>query len=81
MGRDVFQRSAQSMAPTPSPALGNHPIPIEPSNRVRPPRVPSLEAFGRRPSVLLVPSRPAGIRNPSHVKKIALLTADGSFLN
>jgi hypothetical protein len=32
-----------------------------------PPRVPSLEAFGRRPSALPATSRPAGIRNPSQL--------------
>ena len=38
-----------SPAPTPPPAVGNHQIPIDPQRRVRPPRVPCLEAFGRRP--------------------------------
>ena len=56
-------------SPTPPPAVGNHQIPIDPKGRVRPPRVPSLEAFGRRPSALPATSRPAGIRNPSQTSE------------
>ena len=38
--------------------------PHRPQRRARPARGPSLAAFERRPSMLLVTSRPAGIRNP-----------------
>jgi hypothetical protein len=41
-------------------------IPIDPKADPGPRGVPSLAAFGRRPSVLLATLRSAGIRNPSH---------------
>ena len=63
----VCQPSARAPPSTLSlSAVGNHQIFIDPA---RPPWVPSLEAFGRRPSVLLATSRPAGIRNPSQQRK------------
>ena len=62
-----------------------HPSPKPPRrpNRHRrqpltpPPRVPSLEAFGRRPSVPADRSRPAGIRNPSPKRPFATTAANG----
>jgi hypothetical protein len=38
----------------------------------RPPQVPSLEAFGRRPSARVDRSRRAGIRNPSQLRRTAI---------
>jgi hypothetical protein len=62
----AIQRLPSKPSPTPPPTVGAHQIPIDP-RRYRPaPRVPSLEAFGRRPAALPATSRPAGIRNPSH---------------
>jgi hypothetical protein len=48
-----------------SPAPPRRQIAIDGHRRCRPPRVPSLEAFGRRPSARMDRSRRAGIRNPS----------------
>ena len=43
----------------------------------QPPRVPSWEAFGSRPSVRLERSRSAGIRNPAPTEPIPTGTANG----
>ena len=48
-----------------SPAPPRRQIAIDGHRPRRPPRVPSLEAFGRRPSARVDRSRRAGIRNPS----------------
>jgi hypothetical protein len=48
-----------------SPATPRYQIAIDGHRPRRPPRVPSLEAFGRRPSGRVDRSRRAGIRNPS----------------
>jgi hypothetical protein len=49
----------------PLPKLPSRQIPIDGNRPPDAPRVLSWEAFGRRPSVRLDRSRPAGIRNPS----------------
>ena len=72
--RSLRQPSARAppsnWSPVPPPTVANHQIPIDPNAPARPPRVPSLAAFGRRPQAPLATSRPAGIRNPSHDQPI-----------
>jgi hypothetical protein len=56
-----------------------HPLPKPPPHQIsidarlltQPPRVPSWEAFGSRPSVRLERSRSAGIRNPAPIPTLA----------
>ena len=48
-----------------SPALPRRQIAIDGHRPRRPPRVPSLQTFGRRPSARMDRSRRAAIRNPS----------------
>ena len=50
-----------------SPAPPRRQIAIDGHRPRRPPRVPSLEAFGRRPSARVDRSPRAGIRNPSQL--------------
>jgi hypothetical protein len=52
-------------------------IPIDGRPPNQPPRVPSWEAFGSRPSVRLDRSRPAGIRNPSPTETARVSSANG----
>ena len=57
--------------PTPSPSASSRAPPrrqiaIDGHRPRRTPRLPSLEAFGRRPSAPVDRPRPAGIRNPTH---------------
>jgi hypothetical protein len=49
----------------------------DPQRRVRPPRVRSLAAFGRRPQPPPAISRPAGIRNPSQGRTITRVHRNG----
>ena len=54
-------------------------IPIDGRPPNQPPRVPSWEAFGSRPSVRLDRSRPAGIRNPSPHARFAPVALNAGF--
>ena len=55
-------------------------IPIDGRPPNQPPRVPSWEAFGSRPSVRLDRSRPADIRNPSPTATLAARGRGVSYL-
>jgi hypothetical protein len=60
-----------------SPAPPRRQIAIDGHRPRRPPRVPSLEAFGRRPSARVDRSRRASIRNPSHEEPFQARTLSG----
>ena len=62
-----------------SPAPPRRQIAIDRHRPRRPPRVPSLEAFGRRPSARVDRSRRAGIRNPSQEEPFPARRLNGSF--
>ena len=73
-GKVLHPRSGQSRPSTAAAAPNSPPRssircqrcrPTHPLRNHRPPRVPSWEAFGRRPSARADRSRRAGIRNPS----------------